>query len=573
MSTTAEQFSQNSLIKLSDNSYSGELTQTIELTLRDSINQDIEFEYVNWSVYKGDTIIYELFGAGISFSVNVANVIGNGPENAGKYSIIADLISTTGLEEAEKNEGSIEITFTLSSVVESLPNAIFIPFVAQVAAVENDIIKINTSWNDYATKIKYESQYKSPTDTFSAYKLSYKINDYSDLNTYLHLGEDNVAVITNVKSDDKTIQKYPHSGIYKLYEPLPEDIEEKDGIYIVRELLPQLEEIVELFPYEQEDEDVLVLRNQESAQVDSPITNRSTALQTYEDLVSGYVRLKKEIEDKFISGSLKPVKLNIDYTQYENFINFSSAEKRLKNFKYKLQLIEEYTAESASFVEVTNAETDANIFDTKIRIIKTNFDGYENYLYHVSSSYESSSLGEFHDASWPKTGSGTYTDPFVPVSSSHTDFTGWYGSVFGGNGQIHSASLYDKGNNNRLVNLLPTFLKEDTDNIQFFDFVDMVGQHFDELWTYTKGIADLTDRQNDLSKGFSTDLIFNLAESLGWGVNDGKDLLDLSRIGFGQKLSGETYSLYTSGSTGFSKVTDGVGTSIPEGEIAKEITK
>ena len=43
--------------KLSDNSYSGELTQTIELTLRDSINQDIEFEYVNWSVYKGDTII------------------------------------------------------------------------------------------------------------------------------------------------------------------------------------------------------------------------------------------------------------------------------------------------------------------------------------------------------------------------------------------------------------------------------------------------------------------------------------------------------------------------------------
>ena len=140
MPTTAEQFSQNTLTKLSDNSYSGELTQTIELALRASINQDIEFEYVNWTVYKGNTNIYELFGGDISFSVNIANVIGSGPENAGKYSIIADLISTTGDEEAEKIEGSIEITFTLSSVAEPVPNAIFIPFVAQVAGVENDII-------------------------------------------------------------------------------------------------------------------------------------------------------------------------------------------------------------------------------------------------------------------------------------------------------------------------------------------------------------------------------------------------------------------------------------------------
>ena len=71
--------------------------------------------------------------------------------------------------------------------------------------------------------------------------------------------------------------------------------------------------------------------------------------------------------------------------------------------------------------------------------------------------------------------------------------------------------------------------------------MDMVGQHFDELWVYTNGISELTDRQNDLSKGFSNDLVFNLAKSLGWSVDDGKDLLDLSRVGFGQKLSGDSY--------------------------------
>ena len=93
--------------------------------------------------------------------------------------------------------------------------------------------------------------------------------------------------------------------------------------------------------------------------------------------------------------------------------------------------------------------------------------------------------------------------------------------------------------------------------------MDMIGQQFEELWAYTSEIAKITDRQNDLSKGFSSDLVFNLAKSLGWDVQDGKDLLDLSRVGFGQKLSGTTYSLYTSGSL----------SSPPEGDISKEITK
>ena len=40
-------------------------------------------------------------------------------------------------------------------------------------------------------------------------------------------------------------------------------------------------------------------------------------------------------------------------------------------------------------------------------------------------------------------------------------------------------------------------------------------------------------------------------------------MIELSRFGFGQKLSGTTYSLYTSGSL----------SSPPEGDISKEITK
>mgnify|MGYP003109579137 FL=1 len=570
MATTAEQFSRISLDKGPDNSYSGDLINTIELALSENINEQIEYSYINWFVYKGQQIIYEKLGQGLNFSVNIADVLGNKPENAGRYVVQAVLVSAN--QEGEIDEGSFEIQFTLVSKEETLPQAIYVPFVAQIAAVENDEITINTSWEEFTNKVRPEQEFKSPLEKFTTYEISSKINDYSDLNTYMHLGDDNLSLITNVKKDNETIKNYPNSGIYKLYEPLPDDIEVKDNVFIVKEILPQLEQTIELFPYEQEDEDVLVLRNPESSQVNSPITNRSTELKNYTDLVTGDVRLKKEIEDKFISGSRKPVTLNIDYSNYKNFVNFSSAQKRLENFKYKIELIEDYTSKSASYASIPSPSDAAN-FDKKIRQIKTNFDGYENYLYNVSSSYESSSLGEFPDASWPKTGSGTYDDPFVPVSSSHADFTNWYGSIYGEYGQIYSASLYDNENKNRLKNLLPTFVKEDENNSDFFSFMDMVGQHFDELWVYTNGISELTDRQNDLSKGFSNDLVFNLAKSLGWSVDDGKDLLDLSRVGFGQKLSGDSYSLYTSGSSGFSKITDGTATSVPEGEITKEITK
>ena len=46
-----------------------------------------------------------------------------------------------------------------------------------------------------------------------------------------------------------------------------------------------------------------------------------------------------KIVDKFLSGSDKPVELNVDYSNFENFVNFSSAEKRLKNFKLDIFFI------------------------------------------------------------------------------------------------------------------------------------------------------------------------------------------------------------------------------------------
>tara|TARA_Y100001937_G_scaffold114881_1_gene165098 strand:- start:1772 stop:5776 length:4005 start_codon:yes stop_codon:yes gene_type:complete len=468
-------------------------------------------------------------------------------------------------EEVEKATVGGRDSFSVGNSVYQEDNVTVItaPFVAKITEINGDEIKINQSWSDFKSITGYDEELTKVNQEFTDVEISKNISNKRALNTYVHFGDDNIKLTTNAVIDTNTVTEYPNSTIFKLYEPLPDDIEEKDKVYVVQEILPQLTEEVELIPYQQEDENVTVLRPVESSQVDSPISQRRTKLQSYNDLITDDSRLQKDIVDKFISGSEKPVELNVDYSDYKNFVNFSSAEKRLGNFKYKLQQIESYTQQSSSLVGVTGSEKDLKRFDNLIRDTKNNFDGYESYLYNVSSSFVSSSLGVFNDSSVPKTGSGTYADPFKPVSSSATSFTNWYGSVNGKVGQVYTASLYDNSNQNRLVNLLPRHVSEDIQNSFFLDFMDMVGQHFDELWLYTKAISDITDRQNDLSDGFSKDLLFNLAASLGWSINDGKDLLDLSRVGFGQKLSGTTYSLYTSGSLD----------SPPEGDISKEITK
>ena len=513
----------------------------------------------------------------IEFTFNLNNLkledlFGNDKKGAIRIWAVPGIIDDRGFAWLESDQQYVEINFlpTYDSTdpdnedFNSVHRTIGRPFVARIGSAKNNIITIDRSWNEFTTQLGLTPIIpEAPSGTFENWQIVHKYQDTRDLLTYVHFGDDRVALVTNTQEDKNTFDSYPYGTLLKLYEPLPDDIDKSNSVYIVKELLPQKTEVVDLIPYDQEDEDLLILRAPDSANVDSPITKRSTDLKTYNDLITTDKRLQQDIINKYISGSERPVELNIDYSNYKNFINFSSAKKRLENFKYKIELIESYTAESSSFAALASGSVDSISFENKIQDVKNNFDGYESYLYNVSSSYVSSSIGVFNDASWPKSGSGTYADPFVPISSSEANFTNWYGSTVSTKGQLYTASLYDIDNSNRLVNLLPQHIREDVENNQFIDFMDMVGQHFDELWSYTTALATITDRQNDLSKGFSKDLIFNLSKALGFDVQDGKDLLELSRAGFGQKASGSAYSLYTSGSL----------SSPPEGDVSKEITK
>jgi hypothetical protein len=82
------------------------------------------------------------------------------------------------------------------------------------------------------------------------------------------------------------------------------------------------------------------------------------------------------------------MKLNIDYSDFNNFIFYSSATERLENFKYKLQLIEYYTSQSLVLTGISgsNATTNAQDFLNLKSSLIGGFDNFEQYLYYESSS-------------------------------------------------------------------------------------------------------------------------------------------------------------------------------------------
>jgi hypothetical protein len=220
----------------------------------------------------------------------------------------------------------------------------------------------------------------------------------------------------------------------------------------------------------------------------------------------------------FISSS--KAEINVDFedrnnefsSSFYNFVHFSSAKERVNNFKHKAQLIENYTNTSASYAGYIALGTSSYTADiiqlqNSIQDIKGNFDKYENFLYYVSSS-----------KAWPKTGSTLY-------STTSSQALVWLGSdnpssIYYG-GEILESSQFDNQNPHNLIYTLPGYLLDDFEsNKNYFKFVHLVGQMFDELWIYIKAVTDLHKNQNKISRGISKDLVADMLESLGFDVNN-----------------------------------------------------
>jgi hypothetical protein len=329
-----------------------------------------------------------------------------------------------------------------------------------------------------------------------------EINKTPYLKYYLaNFGRNNTPVIINVDLDTTDDVYYI---LIKLYKPLPENISIKDTFWVVDEIIDSYTFNINLDRLLILDPPPTIKGPNFSVKVD--FNNISTPYHNYNSLINQLTGSNYNFINQYLEGSAD---INIDYTNFDDFIRFSSAESRISNFVSKVTTIQNYEATS-SIISASNLSTKATelaYYSSSINSIITGFDGYEKYMYFESSSY-----------AYPKT---TSTKPFIltPVTSSVV--TNWY------NSRITASQDYDLDNQDHLIQLIPSYLLEDPENTPYLTFVNMMGQYFDNIWIYLKSITDLYKNENNIDKGISKDIVFHALQSLGVHLYNNKADIDL----------------------------------------------
>ena len=356
----------------------------------------------------------------------------------------------------------------------------------------------------------------------------------------IKLGQGDYVVIINV-------DEFDGSTILKLYEPLPSNIRLNQAIEIIQEIADPIsysftlieDTVVEEVPFlrgpnfgiEIEDQSALTTEYLDYNQLYSfPVTGSNN-------------RIFSEV--KTLSTSI-----NVDYTDFSNFVHFSSVKERLANFRYKITLLETYGSEKQQVQLLSSASvaiSSSNVYyDNLTKGILEKFDGYERYLYYESSS-----------KTWPKSNS---TPPYINVSSSNALAINWYASEYA------SASLYDELNESGLEYTIPEYIRQDSANAPYSMFTSMIGQHFDDLWIYTKDYTNKYNADNRLNYGISKDLVAKTLQNFGVKLYS-------SNFAIGNLTSLLLGEWYDSGSEQISTFVTASNTPTPDKDILVETYK
>jgi hypothetical protein len=377
----------------------------------------------------------------------------------------------------------------------------------------------------------------------------------------LHLGNGDNKVVTTWVGNDNSL-------ILKLYEPLPTSVQPNQQVWISK---LQSNPIVETITINGFDESYCPPLKGPNFTLEQ---SNGVAYQVFDDLIASGSETSTNLINRYLEGTgIDTTILNIEYVSgstymFDNFSHFGSAEERVNNFFYKVNLLEDYKAkyegltstynpeysegeggiltqdgyqtitedgifeiqwERAQFTTVARADEAKRVLET-INGILRNFDGFENFLYTSTNDLAYPKELYIH----PITGLGTY----ILRATNHSEVTAWYGSL------IDLASEYDKYNPDYLVNNIPEFIREDYNNNDFLVFLDMIGQHFDIVWAYIKNLSKTKNLEHKQVKGFSNKLVSNLLQSFGWNPKKAFNSPFLWEYAFGQYKDGfQKYSM------------------------------
>jgi len=357
------------------------------------------------------------------------------------------------------------------------------------------------------------------------------------LTHYLHIGDGDNKLVATWGIDTETFNEYEDgfnedgtpfrkkltdekSLVLKLYEPLPRNIGTNDSVWISKaQSIPLIEQITIL---------------DEIAKECTPLTPNfdleigdDIGYQILDDLVASGSATSTDLVNKFVSGSgFELDNLNFNFVSssdynWKDFVKFSSAEERARNFFYKVETIQFYenkknnltvSQPASSSVAVLN---EVKKLDLNIKKLENNFDAFEKYLYTTSGSL-----------SYPGAGQNAIS------SSTNSDAISWKDGI------VSSAQTFDELNSSRLSYNLPAHIINNTNNDEFTLFFDMIGQHYDVIYSHIRQITKSKKAENKFIDGINDELIYHMLESLGWNADEGVQSQFLWEFAFGKDKDG-----------------------------------
>ena len=393
----------------------------------------------------------------------------------------------TDLKNVGYEQGQFNTLYNvLQNKLRSTPNLTY--FIETISADRTELILNSTSLTPGEITISVEEYISEIQD--SEFKEDF----------YLNFGNNQLLLCTNILLDNS--DELNPKILIKLYESLPNNFSKNSECWVVEKASNSFAYNIDIsVDFSDENNNIKLKGPNLNLQIKDNINN-STEYKT--------LNLLNTTTNSQGSGSLqyrlnniisqKGLNINIDYNEYSNFIQFSSAQTRLENFYYKLGLIEEYTV-SSSYSSNNNSgsfyvSSSNNIWQNKIDEIITGFDGYEQFLYFESGS-----------KSWPKTNSNI---PYINAPTSNPGVG--YNFLLT---QSISASSYDNENNNALINSIPSYLREDPNNDKYELFIEMLGQQFDNIYLYLQDVTNKYNTDNRLNFGVSKDLVADIIRDFG----------------------------------------------------------
>lgn len=339
---------------------------------------------------------------------------------------------------------------------------------------------------DFFTKYFYQPLSNTLTETYKEKYFSYFRNGLNFGNNRL------LPILQHGMMDERINVTDPLTLLIKLKDELPNDIDDQASCWVSN---------ISLSPY------VLnaILKNSSVPKLykigppnfslklpDVSLTNANISY-TVDDLTNS------DEEDREVSISKHISELSVDYTDFQNFIIFSSAELRLKIFKNKVINFSSY---SSSLSTLNNKNTvfllasgstypyytqEYETLQSQMTEIVDSFDGYESYLY--------------------RSGTFSYSNGTFISSSQIADLD-------------YSASYYDKNNRDSLINNCPSHILTNSGNDDYIIFLSMVGHFFDEIYEYISSMPSEKRIGNSATEEFTRRVVDYMLQTFGWDLDD-----------------------------------------------------